>query len=212
MAVRGHNLAWPADNPTWLTSVPYSRDQLIGILHEHIQTVVGHFRGKVAQWDVVNEGIGGFWWDHIGPEYIDMAFRWAHEADPAAKLFYNDFGAEGLGGKSDQVYALVRGLKQRGVPIDGVGLESHFDLNPPSLRDVGANMHRLKQDGVPILGFTWYSLTDQIDWGIALAQANGAIDLSGAVQSTIFAARSTWQSNHMQLWRRGECRRGRPYC
>src|SRR6266702_3743894 len=62
--------------PTWLTTIPYSRDQLIGILHDHIQTVVGHYRGKVAQWDVVNEGLsGGFWWDHIGPEYIAMAFQ-----------------------------------------------------------------------------------------------------------------------------------------
>ena len=149
MAVRGHNLAWWADNPTWLTTIPYTRDQLIGILHDHIQTVVGHFRGKVAQWDVVNEGLsGGFWWDRIGPEYIDMAFRWAHEADPAAKLFYNDAGDEGLGGHSDAVYNLVRGLKQRGVPIDGVGLEGHFDLNPPPLRDIAASMARLNALGL----------------------------------------------------------------
>jgi endo-1,4-beta-xylanase len=149
MAVRGHNLAWAAGNPTWLTAVPYSRDQLVGILHDHIQTVVSHYRGKVAQWDVVNEGLsGGFWWDHIGPEYIAMAFQWAHQADPAAKLFYNDFGGEGLGARSDAVYNLVRGLKQGGVPIDGVGLESHFDLNPPPLRDVAANMARLNALGL----------------------------------------------------------------
>ena len=148
MAVRGHNLAWSADNPSWLTTVPFSRDQLIAILHDHISTVVGRYRGKVAQWDVVNEGIGGFWWDHIGPDYIDMAFEWAHEADPSAELFYNDFGAEGLGGKADQVFELVRGLRQRGVSIDGVGLESHFDLNPPPLGDIAANMHRLNALGL----------------------------------------------------------------
>jgi endo-1,4-beta-xylanase len=148
MAVRGHNLAWWANNPAWLTSVPYSRDQLIGVLHDHIQTVVGHYRGKVAQWDVVNEGLKGFWWDHIGPEYIDMAFRWAHEADPTARLFYNDSGGEGLGAHSDAVYNLVRGLKERGVPIHGVGLESHFDLNPPQLRDIAANMARLNALGL----------------------------------------------------------------
>jgi len=149
MAVRGQNLSWWADNPSWLTNVPYTRDQLISILHDHISTVVGHFRGKVAQWDVVNEGLnGGFWMDKIGPEYMDMAFTWAHEADPSAKLFYNETGAEGLGGKSDQVYALVRGMKQRGVPIDGVGLESHFDLNPPPLSDIAANMRRLNALGL----------------------------------------------------------------
>jgi endo-1,4-beta-xylanase len=149
MAVRGHNLAWGLNNPTWLTTVPYTRDQLIAILHDHISTVVGHFRGKVAQWDVVNESLGGgFWRDHIGPEYIDMAFQWAHEADPAAKLFLNETGAEGLGGASDAVYNLVRGLKQRGVPIDGVGLESHFDLNPPAMGDIAANMRRLNALGL----------------------------------------------------------------
>ncbi|MBV9410163.1 MAG: endo-1,4-beta-xylanase, partial [Acidimicrobiia bacterium] len=149
MLVRGHNLSWWADNPNWLTTVPYTRDQLISILHDHIATVVGHYKAKVAQWDVVNEGLnGGFWMDHIGPEYMDMAFTWAHEADPSAKLFYNETGAEGLGGKSDQVYALVRGMKQRGVPIDGVGLESHFDLDPPPLADIAANMRRLNALGL----------------------------------------------------------------
>ena len=149
MAVRGHNLAWGRDNPTWLTSMPYTKDQLISILHDHIAAVVGHYRGKVAQWDVVNESLsGGFWRDHIGPDYIDMAFRFAHDADPAAKLFLNETSAEGLGATSDAVYNLVRGLKQRGVPIDGVGLESHFDLNTPPLADIAANMRRLNALGV----------------------------------------------------------------
>jgi endo-1,4-beta-xylanase len=148
MAVRGHNLAWSTNNPTWLTTVPWSRDQLLTILHDHISTVVGHYRGKVAQWDVVNEGFSGFWWDHIGPQYIDLAFQWAHEADPSARLFFNDYGAEGLGGKSDALYNFVRVLKQRGIPIDGVGLESHFDLNPPPLGDIAANMRRLKAVGL----------------------------------------------------------------
>jgi len=149
MAVRGHNLAWGYGNPAWLTTVPFTRDELINILHDHIATVVGHYRGRVAQWDVVNEGLmGGFWRDHIGPDYIDMAFRWAHEADPGAKLFYNDSGAEGLGAASDAVYNLVRVLKQRGVPIDGVGLESHFDLNPLPLADIAANMRRINALGL----------------------------------------------------------------
>jgi endo-1,4-beta-xylanase len=77
-----------------------------------------------------------------------MAFRWAHDADPAAKLFFNETGAEGLGARSDAVYNLVRGLRQRGVPIDGVGLESHFDLNPPPMSDIAANMRRLNALGL----------------------------------------------------------------
>jgi endo-1,4-beta-xylanase len=154
MAVRGHNLVWHQSNPAWLTNGNFNRDQLISILHDHISTVVGHYRGQIAQWDVVNEAVvpGGMrhdiWLDGIGPEYVDMAFRWAHEADPGAKLFYNDCGGEGLGSQSDTVYNLVRGMKARGVPIDGVGLQSHFDLSPPSMGAVAANMRRLAALGL----------------------------------------------------------------
>ena len=98
MQVRGHNLVWHFQLPTWLTEGTWTRDELIAILHEHITTVVGHYRGRVAAWDVVNEAVGDdgslrdtIWLRGIGPEYVDMAFRWAHEADPDALLFYNDY-------------------------------------------------------------------------------------------------------------------------
>ena len=78
------------------------------MLHDHIRTVVGHYRGKVAQWDVVNEAIDdqgqlrdSVWMRVIGPDYIDLAFRWAHEADPDAKLFYNDYDLEFPGAEGD---------------------------------------------------------------------------------------------------------------
>src|SRR5207302_7761217 len=114
-------------------------------------TLVGRYKGRVSYWDVVNEAIDDsgnlrntIWLQVIGPDYIDMAFRWAHEADPAAKLLYNDYSAEGLGRKSDAVYTLVRSLLQEGVPIQGVGLQSHFTLSsPPKIDDISANMSRL---------------------------------------------------------------------
>src|SRR5262249_17786997 len=97
IAVRGHNLVWERNNPAWLNNRHFDGDQLMSILHDHIRTLVGHYRGRIAQWDVINEGLGGdgslqrgLWLQGIGPDYIEMAFRWAHEADPAAKLFYND--------------------------------------------------------------------------------------------------------------------------
>jgi len=167
MKVRGHNLAWYSANPSWLITMcndpTVTRDQAIAVLKDHIDTVVGHYKGKIAQWDVVNEalyddgtlragcGTGQTpWGKMIGSDYIDLAFQFAHAADPAAKLFYNDYNAEALGTKSDAVYNLVAGLKQRGIPIDGVGLQMHFDLGAPSAADVASNMSRLNALGVEV--------------------------------------------------------------
>jgi endo-1,4-beta-xylanase len=158
MRVRGHTLVWHNQLPAWLTERSWTREELIDILREHITTVVGHYRGRVAAWDVVNEAIADdgslrdtIWLRGIGPEYVDLAFRWAHEADPDALLFYNDYAAEGLGPKSDAVYALVQGLLQRGVPIDGVGLQMHVSLRwPPDPEAVAANMARLGALGLQV--------------------------------------------------------------
>lgn len=159
MQVRGHTLVWHNQLPGWLTGGTYTRDQLIAVLRDHISTVVGRYRGRISTWDVVNEGVddtsGGLrdtlWLRGIGPDYIELAFRFAHEADPAARLFYNDYGAEGLGAKSDAVYALVRDLKSRGVPIDGVGLQSHFTRGDlPPLADLDANIKRLGALGLQV--------------------------------------------------------------
>ena len=158
MQVRGHTLVWHFQLPSWLTDRTWTRDELIDILREHITTVVGHYRGRVAAWDVVNEAVADdgslrdtIWLRGIGPEYIDLTFRWAHEADPDAQLFYNDYAAEGLGPKSDAVYDLVQGLVERGVPIDGVGLQMHVSLRwPPDAEAVAANMARLGALGLQV--------------------------------------------------------------
>jgi endo-1,4-beta-xylanase len=187
IAVRGHNLAWYSNNPSWLTNGHYSRDQLISILRDHIHTVVGHYRGKVAQWDVVNEAVvpgalrSSIWLDGIGPEYIDMAFRWAREADPGVKLFYNDAGDEGLNPTSDGVYNLVRGLKGRGVPIDGVGFESHFDVNPPSGSEIAANMRRLGGLGLEVA-------VTEMDVRLALPASADALARQAAIYQSVLSA------------------------
>ncbi len=91
------------------------------------------------------------WLNALGPGYIRLAFGWAHEADPQAKLFYNDYGGEALGPKSDAIYNLLRTLKARGTPIDGIGLESHFWAeDPPNFRSVVANLKRLAALGLEI--------------------------------------------------------------
>lgn len=158
MLVRGHTLVWDQEVPQWVNTGNSTKEQLQQILHDHISNVVTHYKGKVAAWDVVNEAIGddgqlrdSVWLRGIGPEYIDLAFRWAHEADPNALLFYNDYNAEGSGAKSDAVYSLVKGLRERGVPIGGVGLQMHVALdNHPSAEDLKRNIARLAQLGLVV--------------------------------------------------------------
>jgi endo-1,4-beta-xylanase len=133
MKIRGHTLVWHNQLPGWLTSGNFTRDEVIQILREHILTFVGRYRGIVWAWDVVNEAVddsgnlrtSSFWYQKIGPEYIKMAFDFAREADPNARLYYNDYSIEGLSAKSDAVYNLVRDLKNQGAPIDGVGWQMH---------------------------------------------------------------------------------------
>ena len=128
------------------------------VLHQHISTVVGRYRGQVYAWDVVNEALdsngnlrSNFWYQAIGPDYLDLAFQWAHEADPQALLFYNDYSAESMNKKADGVYNLVKRMKARGIPIDGVGLEFHEELGAiPSLDEVAQNISRLKSLGIQV--------------------------------------------------------------
>jgi endo-1,4-beta-xylanase len=160
MQVRGHTLIWHHQLPAWLTESQFSPEELRAILREHILTVVGRYRGRIAAWDVVNEAVDenepsllrqSLWLRGLGQDYLAMAFYWAHEADPQARLFYNDFGAEGTGGKSDAVYEVVKRLLQQGVPIHGVGLQMHVGLHDVPLRDdVANNMARLAALGLEI--------------------------------------------------------------
>jgi endo-1,4-beta-xylanase len=143
MRVRGHTLVWHIQNPQWLREGRFSRPELIEILREHITKVVGRYRGRVASWDVVNEAMRddgtlrpSLWLQRIGPEYIALAFHFAHKADPAATLFYNEIGAEGDSDKSNAVYRMLKALREGGVPVGGIGFEGHLNLEgpPPTFR------------------------------------------------------------------------------
>ncbi|GHJ43872.1 beta-xylanase [Catellatospora sp. TT07R-123] len=146
--VRGHVLVWHNQLPSWLTAGvadgTISDADLRGILKNHITNVVRHFKGKIWQWDVVNEAVSdpwdnpptlhykGFWAEHLGEGYVADAFRWARAADPKALLFYNDYNIEAFGSgdpandKTQFVYDMVKGLRDAGVPIDGVGSQGHL--------------------------------------------------------------------------------------
>lgn len=159
MKVRGHTLVWGQRLPQWLVEGGLSKPQVAAILKQHIRTVVGHYRGRVFAWDVVNEAVDDegaglretFWSKMLGSDYIAQALTWARDADPRTKLFYNDYGGEALSAKSDAIYNLLQSLKGRSVPISGIGLQSHFALEaPPKMSDVAANMKRLAALGLEI--------------------------------------------------------------
>jgi endo-1,4-beta-xylanase len=164
MKVRGHCLVWDHSNPEWLVQAHFTTAQLSGLLQEHITTVMKHYAGQVFAWDVVNEAFdekgevkNSLWYNQPGialydshTGYIEQAFRWAHQADPQALLFYNDNGGEGLNPKSDAIYAMVKDFKRRGVPIDGVGLQLHIPQLAVDTAAIASNITRLTALGVQV--------------------------------------------------------------
>ena len=143
--VRGHTLVWHNQLPNWLTqgvtNGTISDSQLRDLLHQHITTEVSRYRGRIWQWDVLNEMLADanpsqvkptdFWISHLGVGIIADAFRWAHAADPEALLCYNDYniaGEDGSNAKFNAAFALVRDLLAQKVPIDCVGDQGHLDL------------------------------------------------------------------------------------
>ena len=166
MLLRGHTLVWHNQIPDWVKQGHYTEPQLATILKNHIDSVVAHYASKVYAWDVVNEAFkdDGTMRDTIwcnqpgigagkGTQYIKQALRWAHTADPKAKLFYNDYDAEVVNKKSDAVYAMAKDFKKRGVPLDGIGFQTHVTLqfdNPATLASYAANLERFAKLGLEL--------------------------------------------------------------
>ena len=157
--VRGHTLIWHDSVPPWVLKIT-GKAEMRAAMKDHIFGVMQHFSGKVPLWDVVNEAVtdtsehglrSSPFLNVGGPDYIEQAFRWAHEADPSAKLYYNDYGAEGINGKSDAIYNLVKGLLAKGVPINGVGFQSHLDTSF-SVKDshMQENLQRFRDLGLDV--------------------------------------------------------------
>ncbi len=178
MKVRGHTLVWHRQNPQWLTDGRYTSKELAKILEDHIKTVVGHYRGKIFAWDVVNEAFdethdgslrSTIWREQPGIEpgarsssfdrsqkprkpydFIEQALRWAREADPQALLFYNEAEAEKINPKSDAILAMVSDFRRRGVPIDGIGFQMHIGSLHPDIASITANLKRFTSLGLQV--------------------------------------------------------------
>jgi endo-1,4-beta-xylanase len=156
MQVTGHVLVWHQQLPEYIKGLP-ARD-LRRAVRAHIRGVVGRYQGKIQAWDVVNEALDDkeglrktLFLEKLGDGYIAEAFRLAHKADPKALLYYNDYGCDGMGPKSDRLFQLLLQLRAERVPIHGVGLQMHVTgRDCPKTEDIAANVRRLAGLGLRV--------------------------------------------------------------
>ena len=161
LVVTGHTLVWHSQAPRWMFTdslgVNVSKELLISRMKEHITTVVGRYKGKIKGWDVVNEAIeddGSFrktkYYEILGEDYIRMAFEFAHEADPDAELYYNDYSMA-LPGRRNGVVEMVKKLQALGVKIDGIGMQCHIGLDHPEISEFEKSVEAFKALGVKVM-------------------------------------------------------------
>jgi endo-1,4-beta-xylanase len=203
MKVRGHTLVWHSQLPGWVNGLATA--QLRSAMNNHITTVMRHYQGKIHSWDVVNEafqdGNSGArrsspFQDRLGNGFIEEAFRTARAADPAAKLCYNDYNTDGQNAKSNAVYAMVSDFKNRGVPIDCVGFQSHFNAQSPVPSDYRQNLQRFANLGVDV------QITELDIEGSGTAQANSYRTVTEACLAVSRCTGITvWGIPDMYSWR-----------
>jgi endo-1,4-beta-xylanase len=161
MFIVGHNLIWHSQTPRWVFQDGHgnviSRDALLARMREHIFTVVGRYKGKIGGWDVVNEALNedgalrqSQWEKIIGEDYLLKAYQFAHEADPAAQLYYNDYSLENLP-KQNGAIALIKKLQAQGVKISGVGLQGHYKMDWPTTNQVAEAISAFSKLGVKVM-------------------------------------------------------------
>lgn len=161
MAIIGHTLVWHNQTPEWVfkdaNGNPVDRVTLLERMSNHIRTVVGRYKGRIKGWDVVNEAIADDgslrpspWLKIIGDDYIEKAFQFAHAADPQAELYYNDFSLENEPKRNGAV-ALIKDLQKKGIKISGVGLQGHYRLGDPDLKDVDETISAMSELGLKVM-------------------------------------------------------------
>jgi endo-1,4-beta-xylanase len=161
MFIVGHALVWHSQIPEWAfrdeAGKPLSRDTMLGRMRDYIATVVGRYKGKVNGWDVVNEALtdeGGLrdtrWTQTIGEDFVAKAFEYAHQVDPDAELYYNDFSLD-KPPKRDACVRLVKGLKEMGLRVDGVGIQGHWGMDYPTTENLEAFVDSTAALGVKVM-------------------------------------------------------------
>ena len=162
MYIIGHTLVWHNQTPAWVfqdtNGQPVTRDVLLQRMHDHISTVVGRYKGRIKGWDVVNEAIdqdGSMrkspWEKIIGDDYVEKAFQFAHEADPDAKLHYNEYWLENFDAKRKATVALIKKLQSEGVKVDCIGLQCHVKLAEPTPKQVDNTISEFAALGIKVM-------------------------------------------------------------
>lgn len=168
MLLRGHTLVWHNQTPAWFFADPAdpaksaAKEVLLAREKAYIQAVVGHYKGQVKSWDVVNEVLsdssglrsgkeGSKWFEIAGADYIEKAFVWAHEADPDAELVINDYNLESSAAKREAMYTLVKGLKAKKIPVSAIGIQMHISVGAPSIAEIRTTIERFASLGVKVL-------------------------------------------------------------
>lgn len=161
----GHTLIWHSQAPDWFfvddKGNDVSREVMIERMKQHITTIVKHYKGAIKGWDVVNEAIlddGEYrkskFYEIVGEDFIPLAFQFAHEADPSAELYYNDYN-EWHEGKRDAIVRLVKSLKEKGIRIDGVGMQAHMGMEYPTLDEYEKAIEAYASAGVKVMITEW---------------------------------------------------------
>lgn len=164
LVVIGHNLCWHSQLPAWVSKPDpgqdtLTRDVLLARLKNHITTVASHFKGKVRGWDVVNEAINdgdgeyrdSVFYRVIGKEYLALAFKWAHEADPDAELYYNDYNLDADDAKRARAIELIKYLRDQGARVDGIGLQGHYNLTNPPVAKIDETIQMFADLGLKVM-------------------------------------------------------------
>ncbi|MDO3380824.1 endo-1,4-beta-xylanase [Gilvimarinus algae] len=160
MFMVGHVLVWHSQTPSWVFNdadgKPLSRDALLARMKDHIDTVAGRYKGRIHAWDVVNEAVDedkgwrkSAWFNQIGPDFVDHAFRYARAAAPEAHLMYNDYNMHNPG-KRQFVVDMIKRFKNTGVPIDGVGMQGHVGLGYPEIQEFEKSIEAYAAAGVAV--------------------------------------------------------------
>ncbi len=160
MAIIGHTLVWHSQTPAWVfedaNGKSVDRETLLNRMSNHIFTVMGRYKGRLKGWDVVNEAVGddgtlrqSRWMRIIGEDFLVKAYEFAHAADPNAELYYNDFGLENPDKRSCAL-ALIKNLQSRGVKITGIGLQGHYRLTEPDLKQVDETISAFSALGLKV--------------------------------------------------------------
>lgn len=161
MQIIGHTLIWHSQAPDWFfvdeNGDDVSPEVLTQRMRSHILTIAGRYKGRIHGWDVVNEAIedDGSWrkskfYEILGEDFIRIAFELAHEADPDAELYYNDYSMANEG-RRNRVVSMVKTLQKEGVKIDGIGMQGHLNLNSPSIEDYEKSIQEFADLGVKIM-------------------------------------------------------------